>query len=110
MDRANHGLLLGAVIDRIGVNAVEHVNRRSKMVENAISQIKRWRTRGLPYDVVYKHLFMAKLLPRFSYIFGLLHLGNWGKMHDKIRKTLDKALCATFGWKIPRGAKKTLSR
>ena len=105
IDKVKFGLLLGMVIDGRSINALEHVSRRAKMVETAISQIKTWRTRGLPYLIVYRNLFKAKLLPRFVYGFALLHFKKWGKAHDQIRKTLDKALCAAFGWRIPKGTK-----
>ena len=105
IEKVKFGLLLGMVIDGKSINAEEHVSRRAKMVDAAISQIKSWRTRGLPYLIVYRNLFKAKLLPRFAYGFALLHFEKWGKAHDQIRKTLGKALCAAFGWRIPKGTK-----
>ena len=99
------GLLLGMVIDGKSIHAEEHVSRRAKMVKTAISQMKSWRTRGLPFLIVYRNLFKAKLLPRFAYGFALLHFDKWGKAHDQIQKTLEKALGAAFGWRIPKRTK-----
>ena len=82
VDRAKLGLLLGAVIGRDGIHLEEHVSRRASMVNTAISQMNSWRTRGLPYDIVYKHLFKAKLLPRFVYAFAWLPSRNWGIAHN----------------------------
>ena len=73
IDKVKLGLLLGMVIDGKSINAEKHVSRRAKMVETAISQMKSWRTRGLPYLIVCRNLFKAKLLQRFAYGFALLH-------------------------------------
>ena len=103
IERAKFGLLLGVVIDRIGIQAKEHVDRRVKMVDTSIRLIRSWRTKGLSFHVAYKHLFLAKVVPRFTYAFGLLRLTKWGSVHDLIRKTLERALCCTFGWSVPKG-------
>ena len=68
----NCGLLLGAVIDGRGIHVIDHVKRRAKMVDTAIKSIKSWRTMGLSFRFAYKHLFLAKVIPRFTYAFGLI--------------------------------------
>ena len=90
------------MINGKGIHAVEHVKRRAEMVHTAIKLIKFWRTKGLPYRVAYKHLFLAKVIPRFTHAFSLLRTENWVLVHDLIRKTLEKALCCTFCWSIPK--------
>ena len=42
--RVNSGILLGAVIDKRGIDILSHVRRRADMVRNAIRQLKSWRT------------------------------------------------------------------
>ena len=93
---------MGVVVDGIGVHAVEHVSRRAKMVDTSIKLIRSWRTKGLSFQIAYKHLFLAKVIPRFTYAFSLLPLTKWGSVHDIIRKTLERALCYTFGWSLPK--------
>ena len=44
IQRADSGLLLGAVIDGSGINAFEHVRKREGLVRKGITQIKSWRT------------------------------------------------------------------
>ena len=73
------------------------------MVDTSIKLIRSWRTKGLSFQVAYKHLFLAKVIPRFTYAFSLLPLTKWGLVHDLIRKTLERALCCTFGWSVPKG-------
>ena len=75
------------------------------MVDTSMKMIKSWRTKGLSFRVAFKHLFLSKLVPRFTYAFGLLHLTEWSLVHDLIRKTLEKALCCTFGWSVPKKLK-----
>ena len=72
IDRAKIGLLLGVVIDGTGINAIGHVSRRAKMVDTSIKLIRSWRTKGLSFLIAYKHLFLAKVIPRFTYAFSLL--------------------------------------
>ena len=102
IERAKCGILLGVVIEGRGILAIEHIKRRAEMVRSAIKLIKSWRTKGLPFRIAFKHLFVAKLVPRFTYAFALLQLEVWGKAHELIRKTLEKALCSTFGWSVPK--------
>ena len=99
------GLLLGAVIDGKGIHAIEHVKRRAEMVNTAIKIIKSWRTKGLSFQFAYKHLFLAKVIPRFTYAFGLIGTNDWVSVRDLIRRTLEKALCCTFGWSVPKRLK-----
>ena len=103
IERAKCGLLLGVVVDGTGVHAVEHVSRRAKKVATSIKLIRSWRTKGLSFSVAYKHLFFAKVVPRFTYAFSLLPLTKWSSVHDLIRKTLERALCCTFGCSVPKG-------
>ena len=105
IERVECGLLLGVVIHGRGINVLEHVRRRAKMVDTSIKLIKFWRTKGLSFRVAFKHLFLSKLVPRFTYAFSLLNLTEWGVVHDLIRKTLEKALCCTFGWSVPKRLK-----
>ena len=42
------------MIDKSGIDMLAHVIRRAEMVENAICQLKAWRTKGLPFDIVFK--------------------------------------------------------
>ena len=100
--RVNSGILLGAVINKRGIDILCHVRRRADMVGNAISQLKSWRTKGLPFRVVFNQLFMAKVLPRFSYAFALIPHANRGIAHGLILKTLSKALENACGWQTPR--------
>jgi len=102
LERAKCGLILGAVIDGKGINVSEHVKRRAEMVRTASGLIKSWRTKGLPFQVAYKHLFLAKVVPRFTYAFALLKFKEWDSVHDLIRETLERALCCTFGWSVPK--------
>ena len=95
IDRPEGGLLLGAVIRSTGVHALEHVKRRKDLVKNAISHLKSWRSRGLSAKIVLSKLFMGKILPRFTYVFALLHLPEWGPTHKIIREVFDKALSNT---------------
>ena len=92
IERSDRGLLLGAVITRTGVHALEHVNRRKDLVKKDVSQLKSWRSRGLSAKVVLSKLFMGKILPRFTYAFALLHLPEWGPTHKLIREVFDRAL------------------
>ena len=82
IDRENSGLLLGAVINERGISATQHIKRRAKMVDVAIKGIKAWRTKGLPFRVAFKNLFAAKVVPRFTYAFALMHLEKWGEVHE----------------------------
>ena len=100
--RTPNGILLGAVINSRGLDVLAHVQRRAKMVENGIGRMKSWRTKGLPYEVAFKQLFRAKILPRFSYVFALLPCTKWGTAHSLIQKTLGKALENACGWHIPK--------
>ena len=93
---------MGAVINGEGIHVIEHVKRRAKMVDTAIKSIKSWRTKGLSFRFAFKHLFLAKVIPRFTYAFGLIGSKEWVSVHGLIRKTLDKALCCTFGWSVPK--------
>ena len=102
IERANYGLLLGAVVDGEGISAIEHVTRRAKMVVTAIRLIKSWRTKGLPFKVAFQHLFLAKLVPRFTYSFSLIPVKDLGPTQELIRTTLEGALCSTFGWSVPK--------
>ena len=72
-------------------------HRRASMVEQPVSQMKPWRTRGLSFSIVYKHLFKPKHLQSLAYSFGLLHLEKWGKVHDKICETFDKCYTPLWG-------------
>ena len=101
--RAEDGLLLGAVINGKGINAPEHVKRRMEMVTNGITQIKSWRTRGLPRRIAFSKLFKSKLLPRFTYAFALLHLPTWGPTKDIIRDVFDRALSNTCAFNLKPG-------
>ena len=102
IETKNSGLLLGAVINGTGIFAMEHIRRRAGMVDTHIKLIKSWRTRGLPFRIAYKNLFAAKVVPRFTYAFALLHLKEWGEAHELIQRTLERALCCTFGWTVPK--------
>ena len=102
IERAKCGLLLVAIIDGKGINVSEHVKRRAEMVRTASRLIKSWRTKGLPFQVAYKHLFLAKVVPRFTYAFALVKFKEWDSVHDLIRETLERALCCTFGWSVPK--------
>ena len=52
--RVNTGILLGVVINNKGIDMLAHVNRRAEMVNIAIHQLKEWRTKGLPFQIVFK--------------------------------------------------------
>ena len=91
-ERSDRGILLGAVIDEGGIHGLEHVKRRKDMIKTSISQLKSWRSIGLPAKVVLRRLFMGKILPRFSYAFALLNLPDWGTTQDLIREDFDRAL------------------
>ena len=93
---------MGAVIEGCGIHEVEHVKRRAKMVDTAIKLIKYWRRKGLPFRVAFKNLFLAKIVPRFTYAFALMNLDEGGVAYGLIQKTIDKALCCTFGWNVPK--------
>ena len=75
------------------------------MIKKGLKQIKTWRTKGLPFAVAFSKLVRAKLLPRFSYGFGLLPVTLWNKAHIEIQKTLDAVLKQAFGWSLPKGTK-----
>ena len=100
--RVKTGILLGAVINSTGIDTLAHVIRRAEMVENAVRQLKAWRTKGLPFDIVFKQLFLARVVPRFSYAFALFPYSKWGTTHEKIQKTLCKALRNVCGWPTPK--------
>ena len=102
IERAKDGLLLGALVDGRGISNIEHISRRTKMVDTPIRLIKSWRTKGLPFRVTFRHLFISKLVPRFCYAFALLDLKEWGTTHDLVQTTLARALCSTFGWSVPK--------
>ena len=102
IEHADYGLLLGAVVDGVGIFTKEHVKRRAKMVDTAIKQIKSWRTRGLPFKIAFQHLFLAKVVPRFTFGFSLIPYEEGRVNQDLIESTLGKALCATFGWNVPK--------
>ena len=72
------------------------------MVRTASKVIKSWRTKGLSFQVAYKHLLLAKVVPRFTYAFALVISKERDLVHDLIRKTLERALCCTFGWSVPK--------
>ena len=98
--RSASGILLGAVIDGSGINAVGHVKRRKSMVMNDIYQLKSWRTRGLSSKIVYRKLFKGKILPRFSFAFALLHVPEWGPVLDLIREVFDLALSRSAAFNL----------
>ena len=102
IDRVDCGLLLGAVIDSKGLCNIEHVRRRAKMVETAIRQLKSWRTKGLPFRVAFRYLFIGKLVPRFTYAFSLLHWREGCSAFNLVQKTLHRAMCSVFGWSVPK--------
>ena len=72
------------------------------MVGTAIKLIKYWRRKGLPFRVAFKNLFLAKIVPRFTYAYALMNLDEGGVAYGLIQKTIDKALCCTFGWNVPK--------
>ena len=96
---------MGAAICGRGIDSVQHVKSRASMVVTAIRMIKLWRTKGLPFIVAFKNLFKPKVMPRFTFAFALLDFKNWGLVHNIIENTLDKALCCTFGWSVPKRIK-----
>ena len=96
---------MGAVIAARGINAFEHVRIREGMVKKAITQIKSWRSLGLSAGITFSKLFIAKILPCFSFAFSLLNLPDWGPTHDHIRKVFSKALSNTSGWVLSVGIK-----
>ena len=98
IERVDTGILLGAVINKQGIDMMAHVNRRADMVKHAIRQLKAWRTKGLSFDIVFKQLFMARIVPRFTFAFALLPYSKWKTTHKKIQKTLSKALRNACGW------------
>ena len=69
-------------------------------MKNAISQVKSWRSLGLPAKVALRKLFMGKILPRFSYAFALLNVPKWGPTQDLIREVLDTALSRTCAFNL----------
>ena len=105
--RVQTGIMLGAVIYK-GIDMLAHVSRRAEMVETAIRQLKSWRTKGLPYNIVSKHLFKARVVPRFSYAFSLFPSSKWGTAHKLIQKTLS-ALRNACGWPTPKAVRPILS-
>ena len=72
------------------------------MVSNAIKLIKSWRTRDLPFKVAFRNLFLAKILPRFTYAFSLIPSKDCGQNMELMKVTLGRALCSTFGWRVPK--------
>ena len=66
VQRADSGLLLGAVISGGGINAFEHVRIREGMVKKAITQIKSWRSLGLSASITFSKLFLAKISGNFA--------------------------------------------
>ena len=70
---------MGAVVDGKGILTTQHVRRRAKMVGTAIKQIKSLRTKGLPFKVAFQNLFLAKIVPRFTYAFSLIPSGDCGQ-------------------------------
>ena len=102
IERADFGLMLGTVVNGKGISTTQHVLRRAKMVSNAIKLIKSWRTRGLPFKVAFRNLFLAKILPRFTYAFSLIPSVDCGRNLDSMKGTLGRALCSTFGWRVPK--------
>ena len=99
------GILLGAVVKRSGLDKREHVKRRSEMVKSAITNIKRWRTRGLPFSIAYRQLVEAKVVPRFVYAFSLLPSSEWDDDLCLIQTTLSEAFKHACGWPTPKGIK-----
>ena len=79
------------------------------MLESAIRQLKARRTKGLPFNIVFKQLFIARVLPRFSYVFALFPYSKWGTVHEKIQKTFAKALRNACGWPTPKKVSPPLS-
>ena len=51
IERVKTGILLGAAVKCSGLDKIEHVKRRAKIVKSAIMNIKGRRTRGLPFSV-----------------------------------------------------------
>ena len=45
---------------------------------------------------------MAKVLPRFSFAFALLPYSKWGISHERIQKTIGRALNNVCGWRTPK--------
>ena len=74
-------------------------------MKKAVTQIKSWRSLGLSATITFSKLFLAKILPCFSYAFSLLHIPEWGPTHDLIRRVFAKALSYTCGWILPTGVK-----
>ena len=87
---ADFGLLLGVVVDGRSIFAREHIKRRAKMVGTAITQIKSWRTKGLPFKIAFQHLFLAKVVPRFTYGFSLIPSEEGRVNLELIQRTLGK--------------------
>ena len=104
IQRADSGLLLGAVIDGRGIESELQVERRALMVQTAIRSIKSWRTKGLSYSIAFRNLFRAKVMPRFTYAFALISVRKSGRARNLIETTLERALCCTFGWRVPKKA------
>ena len=102
IQRAESGLLLGAVVDGNGIFTTQHVLRRAKMIVTAIKQIRAWRDRGLPFKVAFRNLFLSKLVPRFTYAFSLISSEECDRNLELIETTLGRALCSTFGWSVPK--------
>ena len=105
IEKRELGVLLGAVIKNQGIDPMEHIKRRSKMVRKGLRQVKSWRTKGLPFRIAFNRLIKAKLLPRFSYAFALLPLTGWSKAQTEIQKTLGEALKQACGWSFPKKTK-----
>ena len=95
---------MGVVVDGTGINAVEHISRRAKMVATSIKLIKSWRTKGLSYSIAFRNLFRAKVMPRFTYAFALISVRKSGRARNLIETTLERALCCTFCWRVPKKA------
>ena len=72
------------------------------MIVTAIKQIKSFRTKGLPFKVAFQNLFLAKIVPRFTYAFSLIPSKDCGQNSELIKITLGRALCCSFGWSVPK--------
>ena len=103
--RTSTGVLLGAVVKADGIFVLEHVNRRAKMIKGAIKRLRRWRSIGVPFQIIFRKLFKAKILLRFTYAFSLFPSSELEEVYPIISNIFDKALSNAFGWSKPKGAK-----
>ena len=75
------------------------------MVSGGIRRLRRWRSIGVPFSIVFSTLFNAKILARFTYLFSLFPSSKLEEVCPVVWNIFDTALCNAFGQTRPKGVK-----